>query len=135
MTNDNAELFTSAPVSKAVLALAVPTVISQLITVVYNTAETVAYGQGFLRVICLACPTTALNFMIITVFQATNQNVQALTLSFLRKGSIDVVLMLLLNRFAGVNGIPWATPLADTMALCVALCLFVPYLRRSKAEM
>lgn len=95
-------------------------------------AETVAYGQKFLRVICLACPTTALNFMIITVFQATNQSVQALVLSFLRKGSIDVVLMLLLNHFVGLDGIAWATPLADALALCAALCLFVPYLKKSR---
>lgn len=95
-------------------------------------AQTVAYGQKFLRVICLACPTTALNFMIITVFQATNQNKQALVLSFLRKGSLDVVLMLLLDRFAGLDGVPWATPIADALALCVALCMFVPYMKNKK---
>lgn len=97
-----------------------------------SNAETVAFGQHFLRIICLACPTTALNFMIITVFQATNQNAQALVLSFLRKGSIDVALMLLLDLFVGISGIAWATPLADAAALCIALCLFVPYLKRSK---
>ena len=32
--------------------------------------ETVHYGQHFLKIICLACPTTAINFMCITVFQA-----------------------------------------------------------------
>lgn len=32
-------------------------------------AETVRYGQHFLKIICLACPTTAINFMVITVFQ------------------------------------------------------------------
>lgn len=38
-------LFTSAPVHKAVLSLAVPTVIAQLITVVYNMADTFFIGQ------------------------------------------------------------------------------------------
>ena len=33
-------------------------------------AETVRYGQHFLKIICLACPMTAVNFMVITVFQA-----------------------------------------------------------------
>lgn len=37
-------LFESAPVSKAVLSLAVPTVIAQLITVVYNMADTFFIG-------------------------------------------------------------------------------------------
>lgn len=39
------QLFTSAPVSKAVISLAVPTVIAQLITVVYNMADTFFVGQ------------------------------------------------------------------------------------------
>lgn len=40
MENDNAELFSRVPIRKAVLTLAIPTVISQLITVVYNMADT-----------------------------------------------------------------------------------------------
>ncbi len=35
-----------------------------------SDADTVGYGQQFLKIICLACPTTAINFMAITVFQA-----------------------------------------------------------------
>lgn len=45
MKGDREELFSSAPVHKAVLALAVPTVISQLITVIYNMADTFFIGQ------------------------------------------------------------------------------------------
>ena len=33
-----------------------------------SDAETVRYGQRFLKIICLACPTTAMNFMVITIF-------------------------------------------------------------------
>ena len=43
--NDNTELFETAPVPRAVGALVVPTVISQLITVVYNMADTFFIGQ------------------------------------------------------------------------------------------
>lgn len=45
MTDKKASLFSDVPVSKAVLILAVPTVISQLITVVYNMADTFFIGQ------------------------------------------------------------------------------------------
>ena len=38
-------LFSEAPVAKAVLALAVPTVISQLVNVIYNMADTFFIGQ------------------------------------------------------------------------------------------
>lgn len=39
------QLFTTVPVGKAVVSLAVPTVIAQLITVVYNMADTFFIGQ------------------------------------------------------------------------------------------
>lgn len=39
------QLFTSAPIGKAVISLAVPTVIAQLITVIYNMADTFFIGQ------------------------------------------------------------------------------------------
>lgn len=39
MAGDKSSLFSDVPVRKAVLILAIPTVISQLITVVYNMAD------------------------------------------------------------------------------------------------
>lgn len=45
MKTDNTELFSTVPVPRAVFALVVPTVISQLITVVYNMADTFFIGQ------------------------------------------------------------------------------------------
>lgn len=43
--NDNKELFEKKPVPQAVFSLVLPTVISQLITVVYNMADTFFIGQ------------------------------------------------------------------------------------------
>lgn len=91
---------------------------------------TVGFGRSFLRIVCLACPTTALNFLIITIFQATGQRVQPLILSLLRKGGLDVPLMLVLNHFIGIAGIAWATPMADGLALVVSAALVLPYLKR-----
>ncbi len=45
MREDNQELFERAPVRRAVLSLVFPTVISQLITVIYNMADTFFIGQ------------------------------------------------------------------------------------------
>lgn len=45
MNNNKNILFTNTPVKKAVLILAIPTVISQFITVVYNMADTFFIGQ------------------------------------------------------------------------------------------
>ena len=45
MKADKTELFEKTPVTRAVLALVVPTVISQMITVIYNMADTFFVGQ------------------------------------------------------------------------------------------
>lgn len=42
---DKTELFETTPVTRAVIALVVPTVISQIITVIYNMADTFFIGQ------------------------------------------------------------------------------------------
>lgn len=95
-----------------------------------NDATTVSFGQKFLKIICLACTTTSLNFMIITIFQAVGRKIQPFILSLLRKGGFDVILMVLFNHLAGVNGVAWATPVADSLALLVALGLFLPYRKK-----
>ena len=99
-----------------------------------NDAATVAYGRDFLRIVALACPSTALNFLSITIFQATGRRRQPLILSLLRKGGLDIPLMLLLNRLLGVQGVAWATPIADLTALCVAAALALPYLKSLSKE-
>lgn len=42
--------------------------------------------------------------------------------------------MVTLNYFIGINGIAWATPIADWLALIVSLTLFVPYINKIKKE-
>ena len=45
MKTDNTALFTTVSVPRAIISLVVPTVISQLITVIYNMADTFFIGQ------------------------------------------------------------------------------------------
>lgn len=97
---------------------------------VINNAATVAYGRTFLRIVC---PATALNFLFITIFQATGKKLQPLVLSLLRKGGLDIPLMLLFNSLAGISGIAWATPLADALALTVSAALIIPHLKKLSA--
>ncbi len=99
-----------------------------------NNDQTVSYGKAFLKVICFTCPSTAVNFMIITVFQATKQKVQPFILSLLRKGSLDIPLMIAFDHIIGINGVAWATPIADWLALIVSLLLFLPYINKIKKQ-
>ena len=99
-----------------------------------NDASTIAYGQHFLKVICLSCPCVAVLMMIITIFQAVGKKMQPTFLSFLRKGALDVPFMFLMRKLAGSSGIPWATPISDTLAMLIAIILFYPFYKKSLKE-
>lgn len=73
--------------------------------------------------------------MIISVFQVTRQKTRPMILSLLRKGGLDVPFMFLMNAVAGADGIPWATPIADSLAMGMALILFIPYRKQRKKTM
>lgn len=104
----------------------------QLVGCFIADIETVNYGTGFLRIICLSMPTSAFLFICITYFQAVGQKKNPLIISLFRKGTTDVLLMFLLNHTVGLNGILWATPMADTVAVIVSSVLLTKYIKRKK---
>lgn len=103
-----------------------------------NDTETVAYGQYFLKAISITCCAISVTMMIITIFQATGRKLQPTILSLVRKGGFDIPLMFMMNAARGSQGIPWATPISDALAMLIALSLFIPYwlkLRRMMNEL
>jgi len=95
-----------------------------------DDALTVEYGQVFQRIICISGPCISVTLIIITVFQSMGRKFQPMLLSLLRKGGLDIPFMLLLNRWVGVYGIVWATPVADFSAMVVAIIIFAPLWRK-----
>lgn len=65
-TDDNKELFESMPVSKALMVMAVPTIISQLINVVYNIVDTFFIGRTGNSYMVAAVTVSFTLFMITT---------------------------------------------------------------------
>ena len=68
--------------------------------------------------------------MPVCSFQATGQKTKPMILSLIRKGGIDVPFMFIMNAVAGADGIPWATPISDMLAMLTALILFIPYWKK-----
>lgn len=93
---------------------------------------TVQYGREFQRILCVTTPCSAVMLMIITIFQAIGQKTQPTILSFLRKGGLDIPFMIVLNRFVGINGIIWATPISDVCATMISVALFIPFIKKLK---
>jgi len=96
---------------------------------------TVQYGQLFQRIICVTTPCVSVTLIIITMFQSVGRKLQPLMLSMLRKGGLDIPFMLLMNHLIGVNGIAWATPIADCGAMTAAILRFIPFWKELKSEL
>ena len=89
--------------------------------------RTVSYGRQFQRIICLTGPLIPVSMVIITMFQSAGSKVIPLILSVLRKGGVDIPAMILLNGFVGIEGIAWATPVADIVSMIVAIICLIPF--------
>lgn len=95
----------------------------ELVRVFIRDTATVQYGTELLRIICLAVPVYTLTFVIIAVFQAMGKGLQPFLLSVLHKGSLDILLMLFIQRHFDTMKIVWATPISEIVALITALAL------------
>jgi multidrug efflux pump len=93
---------------------------------------TISYGMRFQRIICITGPCISITLIVITVFQSVGKKTQPLVLSLLRKGGLDVPFMFLMNGLLGVNGIIWATPIADFSAMAISIVLFLPFWKKLK---
>lgn len=103
-----------------------------IVNLFINDVATISYGSEFLRIICLAMPTSAFIFLSITYFQATGRKTFPLILSFLRKGTLDILFMLTLNKSLGLYGVLWATPAAEITASAVTAVMLITVLVSEK---
>ncbi|MCL1829789.1 MAG: MATE family efflux transporter [Oscillospiraceae bacterium] len=95
-----------------------------------DDALTVSYGAYFLRVMCVSTPLMAVGFLMITFFQAAGESKPALILSVLRKGAVDIPLMLLLNFLVPLYGLAFVQPAAEFAAMATAAVMFHRFLRK-----
>ncbi len=95
---------------------------------------TVGYARHFQRIICLGGPGIAVTLTVITIFQAMGVKRQPMFLSMLRKGLVDIPAMMVLDVLFQLEGIVWATPIADFTAMLLSLLLFLPFLARIRRE-
>ena len=68
--------------------------------------------------------------IIITMFQAIGQKTRPMFLSLLRKGCLDIPFMFLMRALMGMNGIPYAAPIADTLAMLISVIVFIPFWKK-----
>lgn len=101
---------------------------------IHTEAGSMRYGIAFLRILCVGGPFSASAYTIISFFQATGEGKKSFQLAILRKGLVDIPLMLLLNKLIPVFGIVTATPLADALCCLTANLMLSAYLKRLRRQ-
>lgn len=94
-----------------------------LVQIFIDDTVTVAYGVAFLRRMCIAMPLMAVGYLMIVQFQAIARPKEAMLLSVLRKGALDIPLLFLMTALIPLYGAVWVQPIVDTVAMLAALFL------------
>ena len=102
----------------------------QLIRFFINDANTIFYGSGFLRVLCIAVSIYPILFVIIAIFQAVGEGGKPFLLSLLHKGSLDIVLFFVMEKAFGLEYILWASPITAAIALVVGIIMVLKLFQR-----
>ena len=97
-------------------------------------SESMQYGTVFLRMLCAGCPFSAFAYTIISFFQAADRSRKSFCLALLRKGALDIPLMLLLGKTIPVYGIVAATPIADIACCAVSAILVYRWFKKHETS-
>ena len=93
-------------------------------------ATTVSHGVFFLRVMSVSTPLMAVGFLMITLFQAAGVSRPALILSVLRKGLVDIPLMLAFNAIFPLFGLAFVQPATELIAMLAAAIFYIRFSKR-----
>lgn len=85
--------------------------------------QTIEYGAAFLRRACIAMPFMSIGYLMTIKFQAMGKAVEALIMSVLRKGLLDIPLLFVMSAVFGLYGIVCVQPVVDTIAVAAAYFL------------
>ena len=116
---------TAISVSFALLCVFVyETFAPQLTSLFISDQQTISYGAAFLRRMVLAMPFMAFCYPMTIQFQAMGKVKEALIISILRKGVLDVPLLFLLDSVFPLYGCMWVQPIVDCISLIAASILY-----------
>lgn len=104
-----------------------------LIQIFLDDRATVVTGAAMLRIMCLSTPLMGVSFILITAFQATGKNKAGALLSVLRKGAVDIPILLVLGTVsAPLLSLAFVQPVSELAAMLAALYALHKYFGAEK---
>ena len=96
-----------------------------LIGAFMENPEIISYGTSFLRVMCIGTVFLCVDFMGVGVFQSLGMGRTALVFALLRKVVLEIPLLLLLNHFFPLFGLPYAQVITEVCLASAAVVMLI----------
>ena len=96
----------------------------QLAGIFIKDQTTIRYAASFLRRMVTAMPLMSVCYPMIIQFQAMGRARESLICSILRKGVLDIPLLLLMDALLPLYGLMWVQPMVDGISLAAAQILY-----------
>ncbi len=97
---------------------------SQLIGFFIDDALTISMGAPLLRIMCISTPLMAMAFLMVTMFQSVGRIKESTVISVMRKGAVDIPLMLIVGPFLPLVGLAFVQPVSECLAMIVAFIFY-----------
>jgi len=107
----------------------------QIINIFSKDPAVVAMGVNMIYSLMASTPIIGIMFVFNFSFQAIGKGIQSLILAVSRQGIIFLPAVLIMNRFFGMNGIIFAQPIADAIAVFIAWTMFLGINKNLKAQL
>ena len=99
---------------------------SELLTSIFLREQAlIAQSALFLRILCLSAPALGVINMVTAYYQALGKAANSLLITLLRNVILFVPAVMLLSRFAGLNGAIAAQPLVETVLAVVCVVMYL----------
>lgn len=106
--------------------------INGIVSCFLTQPEAFDYGVRFSQILLTTSFLFGPLYCLINALQAMGAAVPSLIINISRQGLIYIPAVYLLNYMLGINGVVWAQPVADVLAILLAAILYVYVLRKHK---
>lgn len=97
-----------------------------------DSEEIIGYGSRFLRVMSLGFVFLCTDFLAVGVFQALGMGRNALLFATCRKVVLEIPLLILLNHFYPLYGLPFAQLITEVVLSCMGIVMLRRIFRMEK---
>lgn len=104
----------------------------QIVKIFSEDPAVIFMGRGMIYLLMSSTPIVGIMFVLNFTFQAMGKGLQSLILAVSRQGFIFLPAILIMSHFFGMNGIILAQPIADAIAVVIAVSMFMSLINKMK---